>query len=156
MLNSHEPENSEVSQQEPQQLLLPIVSQPIAETFTNYTSEFYPVFRPYDFVTNNRSNVVQTMPVPKTNKGPSLNAPRQLLDARFSNLFEATYANVEVYELTIGDVAVMRRKSDDFINATHMMKAAGYDKGPRTKILEKEVQHEVHDKIQGKIYNVTR
>jgi hypothetical protein len=43
----------------------------------------------------------------------------------------------------------MRRRSDDWINATHILKIAGYDKPARTRILEKEVQKGVHEKIQG-------
>lgn len=44
---------------------------------------------------------------------------------------------------------VMRRRQDDWINATHILKAAGFDKPARTRILEREVQKEEHEKIQG-------
>lgn len=43
----------------------------------------------------------------------------------------------------------MRRRQDDWINATHILKAAGFDKPARTRILEREVQKETHEKIQG-------
>lgn len=43
----------------------------------------------------------------------------------------------------------MRRRGDDWINATHILKAAGFDKPTRTRILEREVQKEKHEKIQG-------
>lgn len=43
----------------------------------------------------------------------------------------------------------MRRRADDWINATHILKAAGFDKPARTRILEREVQKELHEKIQG-------
>lgn len=43
----------------------------------------------------------------------------------------------------------MRRRHDDWINATHILKAAGFDKPARTRILEREVQKEEHEKIQG-------
>lgn len=43
----------------------------------------------------------------------------------------------------------MRRRSDDWINATHILKAADYDKPARTRILEREVQKGVHEKVQG-------
>lgn len=43
----------------------------------------------------------------------------------------------------------MRRRSDDWINATHILKIAGFDKPARTRILEREVQKGVHEKIQG-------
>ncbi len=54
-----------------------------------------------------------------------------------------------MYELKLGSDHVMRRRSDDWINATHILKIAGYDKPARTRILEKEVQKGVHEKIQG-------
>lgn len=43
----------------------------------------------------------------------------------------------------------MRRRSDDWVNATHILKVAGFDKPARTRILEREVQKGVHEKIQG-------
>ncbi|KAF7504447.1 hypothetical protein GJ744_002184 [Endocarpon pusillum] len=64
-------------------------------------------------------------------------------------LYSATYSNVPVYELLISGDHVMRRRSDDWINATHILKLAGYDKPARTRILEREVQKGVHEKIQG-------
>jgi hypothetical protein len=39
--------------------------------------------------------------------------------------------------------------ADDWINATHILKAAAYDKPARTRILEREVQKGVHEKVQG-------
>lgn len=43
----------------------------------------------------------------------------------------------------------MRRRADDWINATHILKVAEYDKPSRTRILEREVQKGVHEKVQG-------
>ena len=43
----------------------------------------------------------------------------------------------------------MRRRHDDWINATHILKVADYDKPQRTRILEREVQKGVHEKVQG-------
>jgi len=43
----------------------------------------------------------------------------------------------------------MRRRQDNWVNATHILKAAGFDKPARTRILEREVQKDVHEKIQG-------
>lgn len=43
----------------------------------------------------------------------------------------------------------MRRRGDDWINATHILKVAGMDKPTRTRILEKECQKGTHEKIQG-------
>lgn len=43
----------------------------------------------------------------------------------------------------------MRRRSDDWINGTHILKIVGFDKPARTRILEREVQKGVHEKIQG-------
>lgn len=43
----------------------------------------------------------------------------------------------------------MRRASDNWVNATQILKAAKFPKAHRTRILEKEVQKGVHEKIQG-------
>lgn len=43
----------------------------------------------------------------------------------------------------------MRRRHDDWINATHILKVADYDKPQRTRILEREVQKGIHEKVQG-------
>ncbi|KAJ9494086.1 Transcription factor mbp1 (MBF subunit p120) [Exophiala xenobiotica] len=65
------------------------------------------------------------------------------------DIYSATYSNVPVYELKIGNDHVMRRRSDEWVNATHVLKIAGFDKPARTRILEREVQKGVHEKIQG-------
>ena len=55
-----------------------------------------------------------------------------------------------MYEYNVAPgVHVMRRRADDWINATHILKAAGFDKPARTRILEREVQKGVHEKVQG-------
>ncbi|ETN43490.1 uncharacterized protein HMPREF1541_02649 [Cyphellophora europaea CBS 101466] len=64
-------------------------------------------------------------------------------------IYSATYSNVPVYELKIAGDHVMRRRSDDWVNATHVLKIAGLDKPARTRCLEKDVQNGVHEKIQG-------
>lgn len=43
----------------------------------------------------------------------------------------------------------MRRKTDGWVNATHILKVADFDKPQRTRILEKEIQKGTHEKIQG-------
>ncbi|ODV73541.1 KilA-N domain-containing protein, partial [Cyberlindnera jadinii NRRL Y-1542] len=56
---------------------------------------------------------------------------------------------IDVYECFIDDVPLMRRCSDDWVNATQILKAAKFPKAHRTRILEREVQTGVHEKIQG-------
>jgi len=46
-------------------------------------------------------------------------------------------------------VAVMRRRTDDLVNATQILKVAEFDKPQRTRILEKEIQRGTHEKVQG-------
>ena len=46
-------------------------------------------------------------------------------------------------------VAVMRRRSDSWLNATQILKVAGFDKPQRTRIQEREVQKGEHEKVQG-------
>jgi len=64
-------------------------------------------------------------------------------------VYLANYSGVPVFEMTVRGIAVMRRRSDGFLNATQILKVAGIEKGRRTKILEKEIQHGEHDKVQG-------
>lgn len=64
-------------------------------------------------------------------------------------IYSATYSNVPVYEFNIEGNHVMRRRSDNWINATHILKVADFDKPTRTRILEREVQKGTHEKVQG-------
>ncbi|WVR04994.1 hypothetical protein IAU60_002006 [Kwoniella sp. DSM 27419] len=64
-----------------------------------------------------------------------------------NTIFKATYS--PVYEMLCRDVAVMRRRSDAYLNATQILKVAGFDKPQRTRVLEREVQKGEHEKVQG-------
>ncbi|BFZ54939.1 Transcription factor mbp1 (MBF subunit p120) [Savitreella phatthalungensis] len=64
-------------------------------------------------------------------------------------VYKATYSSVPVYETLIKGVPVMRRRKDDWLNATQILKVAGFDKPQRTRILEREVQIGEHEKVQG-------
>ncbi|KAI1860921.1 uncharacterized protein JN550_011236 [Neoarthrinium moseri] len=64
-------------------------------------------------------------------------------------IYSASYSGVDVYEMEVNQIAVMRRRNDSWLNATQILKVAGVDKGKRTKILEKEIQTGEHEKVQG-------
>ncbi|ROV88956.1 hypothetical protein VMCG_10127 [Cytospora schulzeri] len=69
-------------------------------------------------------------------------------------IFSATYNGNPVWEFQfVGPEGkkehVMRRQSDNWVNATHILKAAGFDKPARTRILERDVQKGRHEKVQG-------
>ncbi|CDZ98861.1 Transcription regulator HTH, APSES-type DNA-binding domain [Phaffia rhodozyma] len=66
-----------------------------------------------------------------------------------TQIFKATYSNVPVLEMLCKGVAVMRRRSDSWLNATQILKVAGFDKPQRTRVLEREVQKGEHEKVQG-------
>ncbi|KAJ2082495.1 transcriptional regulator swi6 [Coemansia sp. RSA 988] len=66
-----------------------------------------------------------------------------------NSVYAATYSGIHVYEMICRGIAVMRRRSDSWLNATQILKVAGVEKGRRTKILEREVLTGVHEKIQG-------
>ncbi len=63
--------------------------------------------------------------------------------------WQAVYSGVSVYEMEVNRIAVMRRRSDGWLNATQILKVAGVDKGKRTKVLEKEILTGEHEKVQG-------
>jgi hypothetical protein len=66
-----------------------------------------------------------------------------------TTIYGAVYSGVPVHEMVCRNVAVMKRRSDNYLNATQILKVAGIDKGRRTKILEKEVMLGEHEKVQG-------
>ncbi|PYH31017.1 putative APSES transcription factor (MbpA) [Aspergillus neoniger CBS 115656] len=64
-------------------------------------------------------------------------------------IYRAVYSNVSVYEMEVNGVAVMKRRSDSWLNATQILKVAGVVKARRTKTLEKEIAAGEHEKVQG-------
>lgn len=75
--------------------------------------------------------------------------PRTAWPTPLTVFLQSVYSGVEVYEMEVNAVAVMRRRHDSCLNATQILKVAGLDKGKRTKILEKEIQTGDHEKVQG-------
>ncbi|KAJ3143144.1 hypothetical protein HK100_008263 [Physocladia obscura] len=62
----------------------------------------------------------------------------------------ATYSGVNVLQQADAyGLPVMRRAKDDYINATQVLRAAGFPKTQRTKILERDISGGVHEKVQG-------
>jgi hypothetical protein len=66
-----------------------------------------------------------------------------------SNVYSAIYSGVPVYEVLIKQIPIMRRMGDSYMNATQILKVAGFSKPRRTKILEQEVLLGQHEKVQG-------
>ncbi|WFC97006.1 transcriptional regulator swi6 [Malassezia brasiliensis] len=64
-------------------------------------------------------------------------------------VYLANYSSVPVYEITVRGIALMRRRSDGYLNATQILKIAGIEKARRTRILEREILTGEHDKVQG-------
>lgn len=78
---------------------------------------------------------------------PALDDPHAPVPA--PTVYLATYSSVPVYEITVRGIALMRRRSDGYLNATQILKIAGIEKARRTRILEKEILTGEHDKVQG-------
>lgn len=72
-----------------------------------------------------------------------------LISSATPSNFDTHWLQVPVFEFNVEGNHVMRRRADNYINATHILKVAGYDKPARTRILEREVQKGTHEKIQG-------
>lgn len=51
--------------------------------------------------------------------------------------------------MEVNGTAVMRRRSDSWLNATQILKVAGVEKGKRTKVLDKEILNGEREKVQG-------
>lgn len=71
------------------------------------------------------------------------------MSAPSNQIYSAKYSGVEVYEFIHPTGSIMKRKADDWVNATHILKAAKFAKAKRTRILEKEVIKDIHEKVQG-------
>ncbi|KAJ2892209.1 Transcription factor mbp1, partial [Coemansia aciculifera] len=68
---------------------------------------------------------------------------------RTPQVWSASYAGVEVYQLLYNNTAVMLRRKDSYVNVTQILKCAQYDKPQRTRFLEREIHTGQHEKIQG-------
>lgn len=64
-------------------------------------------------------------------------------------VYASAYSQIPVFEAMIRNISVMRRMADSWVNATQILKVAGISKSVRTKILEKQVQSQQHEKVQG-------
>ncbi|KAL7748897.1 transcriptional regulator swi6 [Sorochytrium milnesiophthora] len=80
---------------------------------------------------------------PSTTDSAAATAPRQPI------VYSANYSSVPVWEIRVNGIDVMRRCSDNWLNSTQLLKVADIDKPQRTKILEREIQTGVHEKVQG-------
>ncbi|KAA1129253.1 hypothetical protein PGTUg99_020413 [Puccinia graminis f. sp. tritici] len=80
---------------------------------------------------------------------PSRSPPTVSVRMGTTTIYKATYSGVPVLEMPCEGIAVMRRRSDSWLNATQILKVAGFDKPQRTRVLEREIQKGTHEKIQG-------
>ncbi len=89
--------------------------------------------------------------VNRRNSAPQIYSVRNFLPSIISLLInaQAIYSGVDVYEMEVNGIAVMRRRKDSWLNATQILKVAGIEKGKRTKVLEKEILIGEHEKVQG-------
>ncbi|WFD35791.1 transcriptional regulator swi6 [Malassezia cuniculi] len=89
------------------------------------------------------------MQAPPPNSAPATTSEDNQAAAPMPTVYLATYSSVPVYEITVRGIALMRRRSDGYLNATQILKIAGIEKARRTRILEKEILTGEHDKVQG-------
>ncbi|KAJ2786283.1 Transcription factor mbp1 [Coemansia interrupta] len=66
-----------------------------------------------------------------------------------TQVWSASYAGVEVFQILLNGTAIMRRRKDSYINATHILKCARFDKPHRTRFLERQIHTGIHEKVQG-------
>ncbi|KAJ3028076.1 UNVERIFIED_CONTAM: transcriptional regulator swi6 [Siphonaria sp. JEL0065] len=101
-------------------------------------------------VNDNDSDLTPTnSPLPSSALLPSSASSSVAASRPHSIVYQAIYSNIPVYEMMYRGIQCMKRISDSWLNATHILKAAGYSKPKRTKILELEVLQLPHEKIQG-------
>ncbi|KAG2225665.1 hypothetical protein INT45_012137 [Circinella minor] len=66
-----------------------------------------------------------------------------------TEVYRAMYSGIGVYEMLVQGMPLMRRRKDSYMNSTQILKVAGFDKGKRTRIVEREILPGVHEKVQG-------
>ncbi|KAJ1672619.1 Transcription factor mbp1, partial [Spiromyces aspiralis] len=92
-------------------------------------------------------------PVRMDNGGSSTNGRKPDLVPEFSlssnQIWSASYSGVEVIQQIYNGIAVMRRITDSYVNATQILKCAQYDKPHRTRFLERQIHTGTHEKVQG-------
>ncbi|KAH8588022.1 hypothetical protein B0O99DRAFT_677698 [Bisporella sp. PMI_857] len=74
---------------------------------------------------------------------------RALMQSGSLQIYSAVYSGIDVYEMEVNRIAVMRRRNDSWLNATQILKVAGIEKPKRTRILEKDIFIGEHEKVQG-------
>ncbi|KAI4174213.1 MAG: hypothetical protein LQ346_008263 [Caloplaca aetnensis] len=92
---------------------------------------------------------IQSAPPKRYHESNGVIPQQQYPSSERPQIYTAIYSGVSVYEMEVNRVAVMRRRSDSWLNATQILKVAGIEKGKRTKVLEKEILSGKHEKVQG-------
>ncbi len=94
---------------------------------------------------SSQHNVFQSVmgPRPGEVSGSDMGGPGNV------KVYASAYSQIPVYEAMIRNISVMRRMADSWVNATQILKVAGISKSVRTKMLEKQVQTQQHEKVQG-------
>ncbi|KND03471.1 uncharacterized protein SPPG_00954 [Spizellomyces punctatus DAOM BR117] len=100
-------------------------------------------------VAQSRNKPYERLPVKSSVDGGSQNRKRRMSTGSAS-LGTSRYNDYQAFQICVNGTPVMRRKSDGWINLTHICKAAGMPKGQRSRILSKELRHgHEHEKVQG-------
>lgn len=130
----------------------------------DYSHPQFPLAAPPPQLPQHQQQVSRPQPPPPPVQAPASNQPVKIYNAVYSSVqvrFPWNERRVvifpvaliqrakQVYEAMIRSIAVMRRRSDSYVNATQILKVAGVDKGRRTKILEKEILPGKHEIVQG-------
>ena len=82
---------------------------------------------------------LQLWGIQKFSKTPPNIAPK------IGEVYKSTRDQIPVYRLRLENGVVMRRCSDDWINATHILRVAGFSPTESTGILKKENRKRPHD-----------
>ncbi|KAJ3104452.1 transcriptional regulator swi6 [Phlyctochytrium planicorne] len=80
-------------------------------------------------------------PAPPDSKSVPSSPPAQV--------YSDIVSGVPVFEAIISGTSVLRRKSDNFVNATQILKVAGLTKPRRSAIMQKEILSGSFERIQG-------
>ena len=81
-------------------------------------------FDPSNYMTSFVNKNAAPVQVTQVRSRPAPSTPKQLssLSPEGSDIYEATYSGVNVYELIVDVNSIMRRRQDSWVNATHILK----------------------------------
>lgn len=140
-------QEGQVSAQQTPQAMMPGYALPAHPMAFQMGFPEVPTFRPSNFL-QGRQDAGQFVTPRRPRERPS--QPSGFTgEMKADGVMVSIYVGVNVYELNVRGISVMRRVDDGWFNATHILKVADVDRGRRARILDRELGDGIYETIQG-------